>query len=87
MHVAQHGEAYWLIDAIASWQHSDLAKHDPMLLQFWKLIVNEDNSAQLICERDRGDIAFQKEIVFTDFPIPEIRFYFTGGVLMLPAEY
>jgi hypothetical protein len=30
---------------------------------------------------------FSKRIEYTDFPLAEIKFYFTGGTLLLPTEY
>lgn len=91
-HVADEGKAWWLIDAIASHQTNNLLD-DPMLrdMQFWKLQVNDDRSAVLICERDANDVALTQDIPFTDFPLKEIRFYLVRSeryrVLMLPSEY
>lgn len=87
--LAERGEAYWLIDAIASWQSDPRVNQDPMLqqIQFWKLIVNDDQSALLVCERDEGDIAVRQEIPFTDFPLKCITLYLQQGVLLLPSEY
>lgn len=88
-YVADNGKAYWLIDAIASYQKDSRITEDPMLqgIQFWKLQVNEDQSAVLTCERDADDIAISQFIEFTNFPLKEIRFYLTNNVLMLPSEY
>jgi hypothetical protein len=88
-YVAQEGGAYWLIDAIASWQLSPKVTQDPMLreIQLWTLKVNSDKSATLSCQRDADDVAFTQEIEYTDFPLSEVRFYLTQGVLMLPSEY
>jgi hypothetical protein len=88
-HVAQEGGAYWLIDAIASYQHSPEIKEDRKLqeIQFWKLTVSEDKTAILTCERDQGDVALTQEIEYTDFPLAEVKFYLTNGVLLLPSEY
>ena len=93
-YVAENGGAYWLLDAIASWQLEKIIRRDQYLadLQFWKLKVNPDNSAVLTCERDTDDIACEQKIPYTDFPIQEIRLYLVnmnsgGGVLMLPSEY
>ncbi|MGV2831989.1 DUF6876 family protein [Myxosarcina sp. GI1(2024)] len=88
-YVAKQGKAYWLIDAIAGWQLDPKIKRDPMLrqIQFWKLKVNDNNSAMLICERDAGNVAVTQEIERTNFPLPEIEFYLTQKVLMLPSEY
>lgn len=88
-YMADHGGAYWLIDAIASWQSDPQVCNDQMLqeIQFWKLTVNEDRSATLTCERDEGDIAITQEIPFTDFPLREIRLYCQQGIVLLPSEY
>lgn len=87
-YVAETGGAYWLIDAIASYQPKLLK--DPILQQFqhWILKVDLDNQkAQLICEKDSDDVVLTQDIEFTDFPLDEIRFYLVTGVLMLPSEY
>jgi hypothetical protein len=88
-YVAEEGGAYWLIDAIASWQTSSKVTQDPMLKKFqvWTLKVNPERSAILSCERDTNDVAFTQKIEYSDFPLSEIQFYLTQGVLMLPSEY
>ena len=88
-HLADECEAYWLIDAIASWQISPTVKNDSMLqeIQFWNLRVNLDNSAVLTCERDTDDIALTQEIEYTDFPLKKAKFYLSSNILMLPSEY
>lgn len=86
-YVAESG-AYWLIDAIASYQPNLLK--DPMLQRFqhWILKVDLNNQkAQLVCEGDSDDVVLTQNIEFTDFPLDEIRFYLVTGVLMLPSEY
>ncbi len=88
-YLAQEGQAFWLIDAIFSWQKNKKIKNDPMLqkFQFWKLEVNE-NSGKLTCARDKDDVAIiTQDIIFTDFPLAEIEFYLVERVLMLPSEY
>ncbi len=86
-YLAEKAGAYWLIDAIAS--HQPQVLKDSMLqeIQFWKLKVNADQTAQLICERDTGDVFLTQDIGFTDFPLDEIKLYLVSGVLMLPSEY
>lgn len=76
-YVAQYGGAYWLLDVIASWQVDTIVKTDAKLkeIQFWTLTVQKDNSAMLHCERDTDDVVVSQRIEYTDFPIPEIRFY------------
>ena len=88
-YVAEHGEAHWLIDAIASWHNDPQIKNDPMLqgIQFWRLRVNEDGSAALTCKRDQDNIVITQDIPLTDFPLPEVTLYLAQKVLMLPREY
>lgn len=88
-YLAQTAKAYWLIDAIASWQLDPKVNQDPMLqeIQFWKLQVNPDHSAVLSCERDTDDVVVTQDIPYTDFPLESIKLYLNHGVLMLPSEY
>lgn len=91
--LADNAGAYWLMDAIASYQKD--CEKDEMLcdMQFWTLRVNEDKTATLICERDTDDVAFKQEIEYTDFPLKEIKLYCASGgpqntmVILLPGEY
>jgi hypothetical protein len=84
-YVADHGGAYWLLDEIALAQKSSGAvKAEPF--QVWKLTV-ADHEGVLTCDDGDGHIVYQKPIPFTDFPLPEIEFYFTDNVILLPSEY
>ena len=77
-------ECYWLIDLIASYQPN---KNLDKSFQVWKLIVDkETDTAVLIGSNDIEPIIAQ-EIPHTDFPISEIKLYFSNGVIMLPTEY
>jgi hypothetical protein len=90
-YMCDKANAYWLIDAIASY-YGDVIK-DPMLadMQFWKLKVNPDKSAVLTCERDTDDVAITQKIPYTDFPLPEIKLWVAQGdegyVIYLPSEH
>ena len=93
-YLAENGKAYWLLDAIASWQGEPIIKDDQDLsqIQFWRLKVNLDNSAVLTCERDSDDIVCEQKIPLTDFPLSEVTLYLCDmgtrqGVLLLPSEY
>ena len=86
-YVADNGSSHWLIDAIASYQPQLLKEPTLQEFQHWKLMVNADQKATLVCERDTDDVVVTQEISFTDFPLSEIRFYLVMGVLMLPSEY
>ena len=88
-YLADRAGAYWLLDAIASWQSHPLVKDDQELrnIQFWKLVVNEDQSASLFCERDKDDVVVGQTIPMTDFPLKQITLYVQQGTILLPSEY
>jgi Family of unknown function (DUF6876) len=90
-YLAEHAGAYWIIDAIASYQRSPAILRDQMLraFQVWQLAVDLDaHSAVLTCVKDTGyEPSIRQAIEFTVFPIKEIKFYVSNGVLMLPSEY
>jgi hypothetical protein len=85
-YLADSTGSHWLITAIAS--HQPQLKKEPMLAEFqiWNLKVNSDRSAVLRCYRDLNDLALQKMVRFTNFPLPDIKLYLENGVLMLPNE-
>jgi hypothetical protein len=101
--LAENAGAFWLIDIIASYQARCMK--DEMLrdMQFWTLTVHRPPlekrgnriMATVICERDTGDVAIKQEIPYTDFPLPEIKFYVEPGevggkmvyVCLLPSEH
>lgn len=89
LYLAEQGGAYWLLDAIASWQFDPRVRNDRMLqqIQFWKLKLNPDRSAVLVCERDSDNVVVTQEIPFTDFPLESVTIYCKDGVLLLPSEY
>ena len=85
---ADIAEAYWLIDAVASYQ-MDLAKmkHDHGGFVLWKLEV-KDGSCVLTARRDSGEKPFIKQdIEFTDHPEGEWDFWQEGKVLIIPEEH
>lgn len=96
--LAERAEAFWLLDAIASYLVPPVLKpageKDSRIfsLHFWRLNVAEDSSAVLHAEADYGVEPFvRQEIGYTDFPLPEIAIWagFDGRywVLYLPSEH
>ena len=83
-YVADAGEAYWLLDAIASWQLDRKVKAEEF--QAWQLKV-EDNKGVLTCDDGNGRIVARQEIEYTDFPLPEITLYYANNTIHLPSEY
>lgn len=84
-YVAEQGGAYWLLDEIAFNQILPKLAHEAF--QLWKLSVQDDDSATLLCEDGNGNALFSKHIAYTDFPMPEISFYFVNDTILLPSEY
>ena len=83
--MAEVGEAYWLIDAIASYQ---AGLKDPILkaFQLWELVVT-NGSAVLTARPDSDqEPVITQEIPYTDFPF-DIKLWVSSGVLLLPSEY
>jgi hypothetical protein len=83
-YVADTARAYWLLDAIVSWQLEPHVKAEEF--QQWTLKV-ADRRATLVCDDGNDNEVCKQEIAFTDFPEPEIKFWFTNNVILLPSEY
>lgn len=83
-YLAQTVDCYWLLTNIFAYQLKPKIKAEEF--QVWILTVN-DGTAVLKCEDGNGNVVFKVKIPFTDFPLPEIKFFFTNSVLMLPTEY
>lgn len=91
-YMAEHANAYWLIDKIATLQFEPKIRTEDF--QVWRLIV-ENSRASLTC--DDGDklgvgdskavLLHSEEISFTDFPLEEIELWVEGGVILLPSEH
>lgn len=85
-YLADGAGAYWLLDEIALNNMFGEGKLKGEEFQVWKLAVT-GSTAVLTAEDGNGHKLFSKRIPFTDFPLPEITLWFTGGVIMLPSEY
>ena len=81
--------AFWLIDAVFSWQGENKVKGENF--QVWKLSFEDKakgDEAVLTCENGNNNELTRQKIEYTDFPLPEgITLYLDGGVLMLTSEY
>jgi hypothetical protein len=85
-YLAEKAGAYWLIDAIASYQRNEKIKTEPF--QLWELRLTEKPKAVLTMRRDTNEPEIvSQEIKYTDFPLDEIKLYLIDGVLLLPSEY
>ena len=83
--LAEQGEAYWLIDAITSYQTKKIRR---IPFQVWELKKTEKTKAILTMKEDTNQPELIKqEIPYTDFPLNEIKLYLIDGILLLPSEY
>jgi hypothetical protein len=86
--VAEKAEAFWLFDAIASYQIKFEIRSVPF--QLWTLNVMNDgcHSAILTMQEDVGTKKIvEQKFTYTTFPVGKWKFYLIGGVLLLPGEY
>ncbi len=85
-YVADQGGAYWLLDIIAIAQQHD-KRVSAEQFQVWKLLVDKDRSATVLCEDGNDKVVYSQPIPFTDFPLKKITLYFANNVIHLPSEY
>lgn len=96
-YIADHGGvngAYWLMDAIASYQPELLKKYAwATEMQFWTLTLTPPG-AVLTCQVDRNtEPVVRQEIEYTDFDLLSIDLWVGPGmkpgemVILLPSEY
>ena len=85
-YLADKAGAYWLLDEIALMQRYNrmVATEE---FQVWTLSVGTGNTASLKCEDGNGNVVFLKNITFTDFPLDEIKLWFSNDVIYLPSEH
>jgi hypothetical protein len=76
--------SYWLVDKIVAMQHEPAIIKEEF--QVW-ILITEDGGAKLTMEDGNYNEIFAEEIPVSDFPLDEIRLFFTNGVIMLPGEY
>jgi hypothetical protein len=80
-------QAYWLFDAILSYQSESILKG--VNFQIWELKHLSTNLTwQLTCKSDTGKIPLiRQSIEFSDFPIDYIKIWVIDKVALLPSEY
>ena len=82
--MAQEGGAFWLVDKILL---TTRAENNLQEFGVWKLEVNEDKSAVLVCEDGNYHELYREKIDWTDFPLKRTDLWFENGVLILPSEH
>ena len=78
--VCQHAGAFWLFDAITSYN-----LEEPF--QIWELEVKDRKAVLTMKEDTDQPILVKQDIDHTDFPEGLWKFYLIDGVLLLPSEY
>lgn len=97
-HVAEAGQAYWLIDSIASWIGSEEFQAAEQIderiseMHFWTFEKSWSHAGQLTARADSPDEPFiVQSFEFTDFPLPRIDIWaaWSGDhwTLYLPSEH
>ena len=86
-YVRQKCHAYWLFDAILSYQEDNKLKD--VRFQIWELQLQEKDLTWLLtCKVDKGQPPIIKqEIPYSDFPLQKITIWVIGGIALLPSEY
>jgi hypothetical protein len=84
--LAEQGQCFWLMDAIASYLSPSYDDHFAVA----RLVVNE-SSAVLSLDDGNDHVFATQAIEYTDFPFSEIKLYCafdgTHWVIMLTSEY
>jgi hypothetical protein len=82
--LAEAAGCFWLLDVIGSYQHRpELDKH----FQVWTLTVNLEKQSGVVRGYNDDVLIIAQKILYTDFPLEEIKFYVEGDVLLLPSEH
>lgn len=85
--VREHLNAYWLFDAILSYQCEKILRE--VNFQIWELRQSKKDLSWLLTCREDSDKKplITQTIEFSDFPIPEIKIWVINKVALLPSEY
>ena len=85
--VREHMNAYWLFDAILSYQNEKILRD--VNFQIWELRQQrKDLSWLLSCRSDSDKKPLITQVIeFSDFKIEEIKIWLIGNVALLPSEY
>ena len=80
-------KAFWLFDAILSYQCEKILKGSNF--QIWELKqLRKDLTWQLTCREDTGKKPLiTQSIEFSDFPLEYIKIWVIDKVALLPSEY
>jgi len=85
MHLAEKGEAFWLLDIIGSLKLVPKCKGEQFIT--CTLTKNADGSARFLATNGNGTKLYTQNIPYTDFPLNQITLFFIDNVILLPSEY
>lgn len=83
-HLADKAAAYWLLDAIGSYQTGNIRA---MPFQVWRLEAKDMKGVLTMVEDSGQPEVVRQEIEYTDFPLEEIELWMIDMTLILPSEY
>jgi len=85
-YIREKCHAYWLFDAILSYQENKLKG---VKFQVWDLQLQEkDLTWVLTCREDKGKPAIVKQVIpYSDFPLQKLTIWVIDKVALLPTEY
>lgn len=82
-YLAEKADAYWLIDAVLSYQK----KLKNINFQLWNLKKEKGNSFILTCREDKNSpVLISQKIKFSDFILEKFEFYCITGIMLLKSE-
>lgn len=78
--------AAWIVDIVLSYQYDPKIQAEEF--QVWKLKVNLQEGTGVVTMDDGNDnVLVTQEIPYTDFPLKELKLYYTDHILMIASEY
>lgn len=86
-YLAKEAQSYWLLDIIGSILNKIKEKEFATIkLKVYRL-GNGETKALFTADDGNDNIFYRQTIEYTDFPLDEIKFFYTNDILILPSEY
>ncbi|MDR1674360.1 MAG: hypothetical protein LBR54_02785 [Oscillospiraceae bacterium] len=82
--LAEAAGCFWLLDIIGSYQTNK--KLDPAF-QVWRLTVDLKTQTAAVCGYNDAELIVTQKILYTNFPLDEVKLYLIDGVILLTGEY
>jgi hypothetical protein len=84
--IRTHCNAYWLFDAVLSYQGEKILRH--VNFQLWELRQSKKDLTWLLtCKEDSNLKPLISQVIeFSDFSLDYIKLYVISGVALLPSE-